>query len=373
MNAHSLAALDCFLIADDLTGAADAAVHFAAQGRRTSVSVAECAETSGATVVAVSTESRDLRGDAAYARLAASASQLDGRPAQILFKKIDSTLRGSVGAEIAAALDLFGCDAAVVSPAFPALGRVVERGALRVDREDFDPLDVAELLRSQGLERCTAVPAGAIENAISSGARAVCLDATCDRDLDRIAEEALVMDLRILWAGSGGLAAALARTLPIETASPRPRGATGPVLFCIGSTNAATVRQQAALAALRSVRTLSWEYATRDLIFDALGRGEHVCLQVPRGEAYPERVHELITGAPAAALLLSGGDTASLVARTVGTLSIELREEIAPGIPFGLIEGGDFDGTGVATKSGGFGSEDALVRIADYFLCPNHQ
>ena len=49
--------------------------------------------------------------------------------------------------------------------------------------------------------------------AIASGARVVVLDAVYDEDLDRIAAAGLATGLRILWAGSAGLAAALARTL----------------------------------------------------------------------------------------------------------------------------------------------------------------
>ncbi len=47
------------------------------------------------------------------------------------FKKIDSTLRGPVGAEIQAAMTAAGASIAIVAPAFPAMGRIVERGTLR--------------------------------------------------------------------------------------------------------------------------------------------------------------------------------------------------------------------------------------------------
>jgi D-threonate/D-erythronate kinase len=44
-----------------------------------------------------------------------------------------------------------------------------------------------------------------------------------------------------------------------------------------------------------------------------------------------------------------------------------LCAEIVPGIPRGILRGGMFDGLPVATKSGGFGDADALIRIADFF------
>jgi len=121
-----VAALDCFLIADDLTGACDAAVYFAMRGRRTVVPIAPGAAPADTSVIAISTDSRDLEPAAAREAVsAAAASRPIGSPS-MLFKKIDSTLRGHVGAEIDAALTVFGCDAALVCPAFPRMNRIVE-------------------------------------------------------------------------------------------------------------------------------------------------------------------------------------------------------------------------------------------------------
>jgi len=41
--------------------------------------------------------------------------------------------------------------------------------------------------------------------------------------------------------------------------------------------------------------------------------------------------------------------------------------EVLPGIPWGMLRGGRFDGVLVVTKSGGFGAPDALIRIAEFF------
>jgi uncharacterized protein YgbK (DUF1537 family) len=111
--------------------------------------------------------------------------------------------------------------------------------------------------------------------------------------------------------------------------------------------------------------------ATRESIGDALAGGNHVVLRIPRGLVSAEQVREHITGVPAAGLVLSGGDTASLVCRAAGVQQIELCAEIVPGIPRGILHGGEFDGVPVATKSGGFGRSDALIQIADFFACPN--
>ena len=51
------------------------------------------------------------------------------RPAMI-FKKIDSILRGNVGAEIVAALRATGCRHAFISPAIPNQKRVMREGTV---------------------------------------------------------------------------------------------------------------------------------------------------------------------------------------------------------------------------------------------------
>src|ERR1039458_9998851 len=183
--------LQCLAIADDLTGACDAAVQFALHGLRVTVSLDSNTRIAHTGVLAISTESRD-------ADLSSFREALDRLPPlrpRILFKKIDSTLRGNVGQEVVAALAAFQCDVAVVTPAFPAMGRTVEAGYLRVVHDSaFVPLEVAGCFRDL---------AGRFE----------LRDAACDAHLDAIVGEGLASGERILWAGSAGLAAALARAV----------------------------------------------------------------------------------------------------------------------------------------------------------------
>jgi len=42
------------------------------------------------------------------------------------------------------------------------------------------------------------------------------------------------------------------------------------------------------------------------------------------------------------------------------------------GLPWGFPEGGTWENFPVATKSGAFGETDALVRVADFFSCPQN-
>jgi uncharacterized protein YgbK (DUF1537 family) len=318
--------IEWLVIADDLTGACDAGVQFAQRGLATSVMLARDAPPAGARVVAVNTESRHLEEDAAEAAVAAMADWITAR---LIFKKIDSVLRGNPGAEIAAAMRAFGFEAAVATPAFPAMGRVVNAGnggaVFRSLRADIH-----------------AAP-GMVAEALATGARVVSVDAECDADLDAIVSGGMASGRRILWAGSGGLAGALARRSAAARRQAAGRQAPGRqatkgdrlsyLVFCIGSDHAVTVAQ---VAELRQARPS--------------------CVIVPLG-SIPD----------CGALVLSGGDTAAAVCRDAGARRIDLCDEILPGIPWGILRCGRFDGVPVVTKSGGFGAPDALLRVAEFF------
>ena len=133
------------ILADDLTGAADAAIAFARRGAPTCVTWGErCASDAGATVLAYDCDSRRLGAQPAAQRQRSAAIRLrseHGRHAA-LFKKIDSTLRGQPAAEIAALCDavrvpgksVFG----ICAPANPSMGRTLRDGRVFVHGEPLE-------------------------------------------------------------------------------------------------------------------------------------------------------------------------------------------------------------------------------------------
>ena len=363
------AGLECVLIADDLTGACDAAVQFALRGRRTIVSLALEGAPGNAQVLALSTESRDLEPSSIPSLMRRVASRLPIRDARMVFKKIDSTLRGHGGHEIAAAVEAFGCHAAIVTPAFPAMGRVVRNGLLAVTTDPaFRAIDLRAWLELQGAAPSRHLEAAGLAEALNSGLRFLSVDAVCEQDLEQIAAAGLRSGRRLLWAGSAGLAGALANAMPGEPAqfAVQPKSGAG-VLFCIGSDHPVTAEQESRLLASRPSVLLHPQSTTGEAVAAALSRGEHVVLRIPRGRVAPEAARALLGHARPAAVALSGGDTASLVCQAIGAHSIELRREIATGIPAGILRGGLFDGAAVVTKSGGFGMMEDLIKVADYF------
>jgi D-threonate/D-erythronate kinase len=351
--------MDIALIADDLTGACDAAIHFKMRGVRSVVHFdPEAAQE--ARVQAFSTETRDLGESEVEWKIRELAARVLAAQPQLIFKKIDSLLRGNPRIEIATALDAFGCDAAIVTPAYPGLGRTVWDGHLHIDGDaNWKPIEVASLLGSEH------VKPEQVAGALRDGARYISVDATSHSDLALLVDEGLRSGRRVLWAGSGGLASALAETLfgaAVKQADREPRAL--PVLFCIGSDHPVTALQLLSLQERHAVCISEPEGVAH-----SLRRGTHTLLRVPRAPGVYESLRLGLRGigSLAGALLLSGGDSASVVCRALGVEQIELEDQVVAGVPWGVLKGGLLDGMNVATKSGAFGGEDTLVEVAEFF------
>jgi len=118
------------IVADDLSGANDTGHQLATRGYPTTVVTGEAATVEQESVVVVNTDSRYAAPEAAAERVRSAVAQY---PASFAYKKVDSTLRGNLVAEIEAMLGATESAIAVVAPAFPAMGRVTVGGIHVVD------------------------------------------------------------------------------------------------------------------------------------------------------------------------------------------------------------------------------------------------
>ena len=280
------------LLADDLTGALDCAAAFASRGVSSFVSAGrDIAGAPRADLVSVNMDTRRMPARDAAAVVAdtvAAARAAGGRPRYV---KIDSTLRGHPGVEIGAAAEASGARLVVVTPAFPATGRTVEDGRLsvhgvplaetEVGRDPLSPVAtsrVAEVLRQHcrlPLRTCSLrdIRSGRVRHTLAvgmggaapDGPSLLLCDATSDSDLDRLVAAALRSespDASVLFAGSAGLASALARASwragDVAAATPT---AAPPILVVTASQRALADRQIAQLAARRlaDVHPLSFQ------------------------------------------------------------------------------------------------------------------
>jgi uncharacterized protein YgbK (DUF1537 family) len=321
------------IIADDLTGALDAAAAFAGTGTCVRVAVrpgALRAALVGADVVAVSTGSRDLAPEAAKQVVREVLADLP--PGIRLFKKVDSRLKGPIAAELAA----FGPVPLLVVPALPEFGRLVRGGAV-VGHGVAQPIDIAGLL-------------GAVQAEIPD----VETPAQMRRALAGAAKGALIV-------GARGAALALAAEMGLQGAVPASPGL--PMLICVGSTDPITLAQ---VAHLRGNLAELQDVAAPDGVATAApAPGVTLVQAVPGAGATGAEVAGALaeTLAPlareAATLVLTGGATAEAVLARLGVTVLDLQGDLLPGLP--LSRAGQWQ---IVTKSGGFGDESTLSLLA---------
>ena len=240
------------VIADDLTGAADTGVQFVHAGYRTAVffRATEVIEDNLDAVV-FDTDSRAMPAGFAAKRVVDAAHA--AREARTVYKKLDSTLRGNVAAELAAALGGARRERVVVAPAFPAAGRTTVGGIQRVHgvpvdeteiandpntpvREAHIPSLLADAFSSVGLLSVEDLADPDLIRRALEDYECVIADAERDADLESIVR-AVPDPASVLWAGSAGLALALGSVYPGPCAGTAgvQRTQVRPVLVVVGS------------------------------------------------------------------------------------------------------------------------------------------
>jgi uncharacterized protein YgbK (DUF1537 family) len=391
------------IIADDLTGAMDSAAQLARSGYRTAVAFRDSeAPIPDLDAVAVDTDSRPLGPEAARERVRETARRLS--EARIFYKKLDSTLRGHIAAELEVALEESGRSRAIIAPAFPSNGRTTRDGVQLLHGEPLHDTRLAEdpvtpvreahipsLLAAGGLAEVGTLDVGELKDsgrvrrAIESH-RWVVADATKDAHLEDLVES--VPDpAEVLWAGSAGLVVALGEAYPGpgKTRIPPARHPTSGtrVLTVAGSTNPTARGQLRHLDEKTAVAPIPLRSgglvegngrAVEDALRScrkSLGKGRSVALYSTDDEILPGdagRIVEALAEVVAVlseeelfeALVLTGGDTAVHVARSLGARGILLEGEIEPGVPVGILIGDR--PYRVITKSGGFGTLETLLH-----------
>lgn len=398
------------ILADDLTGAADTAARCRRFGLPATIfpDIPELPLPPGA--LAFTSDSRHLAAEAAAKqtrRTAASIPALDG----LWYKKIDSTLRGNIGSELDALLDLVDAPTAVVCPAFPAQQRVLREGILSAPNLAPGTVHLPSLLREQSRHPVAAlsleqVRSGELaanmrriveegDSGTAEGRIVIAVDALTDDDLDRVVRAQQEGMPDALLCGSAGLAGALARRVGVdEGKSALPAGrlrlAGHSVLAVVGSGSDVAHRQISFL--LRSGRDASHRAVSRTIVAPETEAAATATLdpdqpiwllQQPRpqpgtvleGTEARKRAEHLgrvssaaLARRPFDLLILVGGDTAMPILKSLGVARLSVEEELLPGMPLcsTVIDGRRML---VVLKPGHFGDEETLVSLLDRVIC----
>lgn len=418
---------DVLVVADDLTGANAAAAGFARAGlRAVTVRAAERADVvaemvSRFDVVVGTTESRHASAHIAQERVAAVVRA--GWPARLVCNRIDTTLRGNVGATTKAVLDevlaLTGGRVVVLcAPAHPAAGRHTIGGNQLLDgrrledtevahdaRNPMATSDVVGVLRQQAHVCATLIPmstvtgkqaalVAAIREALDAGVEVLVVDATIVEHLDRIASAAVEAskDLPLVWVTSdpGPASVAMARALGLV------RKTTGaPLLVVSGSATQLTRAQLAQLGAVRQTRlhrapgveggAVPDIDRTTALLDEALAAADPddvvvIATAVDERdvrELTPEQAEEIPAALAKAVrrnlemhrvdgIFSTGGDVTAALLAELGSHGLEISEEVVPLAVAGTLVGGAWDGLQVVTKGGLVGDAHTTVACVDH-------
>ncbi len=412
------------VIADDLTGGNATAAGLARAGlRAVTVTdagqpevVAEFVSRFDAVVVSVNNRHEDPARAADQVRRALRA----GWPASVVSNRVDSTLRGNVGATTEALLEelaeLSGArTVALCVPAHPGaarqtVGGVQLLGGLRLEETELarDPRSpvrdsrVADLLARQTDLPVLEVPlarvtgpeedlVGALRDAADGGARIVVVDALTDEHVTRVARAAARVaedvagggdPLRWLCVDPGP--ATLAAALADDAVRP---ASSSPYLAVSGSATELTRRQLDRLCAARAVRVVrlaldgsgspdvdATARALREALASATGPEVVLLASALTGEDLlggdaGERVPAALAHAARRALeearidglYATGGDVAAACFGELGADGLEVADEVVPLAVGGSLVGGPWSGLPVVTKGGLIGDDETAV------------
>lgn len=391
------------IVADDFTGANDTGVQLKRRGVPTSVVFSsEFIASEGSFVL--DTESRALGPEEAAAAVRAGLKGVDLTAFGRVMKKVDSTLRGSVAAEIKAVDELYGSELVVFAPALPDLGRTTVGGVhllkgIPITRTELakDPKtpvtedNITKLLEAVYDEPVThisedQVSAGEIDFSVG---RVFTCDSATNADLRSVIQAAVATGKRTLWVGTAAMADHL---LGVEVDVP-------PALAVVASVSAVS-REQVNFAAGEGIplvsvpipelltgeqkmetyvaQTVALLKEGKDAILASsascnraeldrsVAVGEKLNMTREQVSGYTQMVMGRMTKAileqtPISGMFLTGGDTALGFFMEARSLGSSIVTEIAVGIPMMRLSGGPFAGLKVVTKAGAFGKEDAIT------------
>jgi len=413
------------IIADDFTGASDSGIKFKERNLETKVvwdlEIRKYLDKGN--LISLDLDTRNISEEEAYQRTEYIFKQLHMVNSRKIFKKIDSTMRGNITAEINAMLDSKEIDFTVVIPSYPDNNRYLKGGKLYVNDvllEDtpfykdvllpFKSSLATEIISFQSKYKVKRLNKEDIsynfeENICSSlkdNVKIFVCDAETNQDIQEIYDNFSTLNNEFIWSGSAGLANIIAKSLKSkEFDSISQYEPENGIIVALGSTNEVTRKQLQALVLqtdinsieISAYKLLHSEKLQSEIleialeIFEYLSEGENVVIYTNASDAEQQKLNdyklkkninnrqigkkiskglgmiidEVNRKFKIKNLIMSGGDTAKGIADTINYKEYELFHSIEEGMPLGILQSDNSQIISV-TKSGGFGTEDSLVK-----------
>ena len=403
-------------VADDFTGASDAASFLMSKGMKTILFNGKPdGEIPPCQAVVIALKSRTQETKSAVADSMAAFTWLKEQGAQHLYFKycstFDSTKEGNIGPVVDAMLKAFGEKYTILCPALPVNKRTVENGILYVDgvplsethmkNHPLTPMwesEIAKLMDPQGkyqtLNVNTELLAKSKEEILAVVDEFgkdkehfyIVPDYVNDENGTKIAE--VFGDLTVLTGGSGILAPLAAKYQQAQAAKDSmTNGVDGKGIVLAGSCSKATLEQiadfqtkgyasykidpMAVLSGTETVDTV-WDFvkahADEEVLLYSSDQAENVAEIQKVGK---DKIAALLEGLTAAVaeravangytrIIVAGGETSSAVAKKLGYHCFETGASIAPGVP--IMAPLSNENIRIVLKSGNFGQTDFFAR-----------
>lgn len=421
-----------YIIADDMTGANDAGVQLSKMGISSTVFLdfKESQLQTTEDVAIIDTDSRSISENAAYEKIFKASTVFLNQGYEHVYKKMDSTLRGNVAAELSAVVSVHQPEMVVIVPAFPKMNRHTVNGTQYVNghlvsetefgkdpktpvNDSFIPNLFKQYIEDQIILIDQETLALDEENLINmimgnidQGKNWFVCDAKTDEDLIRIATVFAKTNKKTVWAGSAGLIEYLPEALQIKKTSTAQQEelAISKTLTVSASLSNVTKQQlekvrtmtDAYFIELNPVDLIQQTYSLHQIVDDlsAQTKKRHFVLFVESSELNrkateqlkttlsmdPAKISETITkelGKIAKTivntfpeingLLLTGGDTAKAVSNQLQMNQMKLFTEVEAGLPLGRLSNETCDRKfWTVTKAGGFGYDQSLMNVLEY-------
>lgn len=262
-----------YIIADDLTGANDTGVQFHKQGYEVKVLIEDLAEADflaenkDKKVGVIDTETRENNLADSTAKINKLFKDLKFKKEDIIYKKIDSTLRGNIGSEIELIMNFAKKDLTILTPSFPQNKRFTIGGNLIVNDEPLGSSEYSQRNIDAGeasyipsiINLQTDLAVGKIElkdvikgkeiilekinRLYQKGKRIIVLDSITEVHLKDILSAGESLDKDVLYSGSAGFANIIAKKYSLENKKIDFSLKTSPFLIINGSRNSISNQQ----------------------------------------------------------------------------------------------------------------------------------
>lgn len=424
------------VIADDLTGANATGVRLSKQGFLTQTKVHYEQEIfeSDYNAVCIDTDSRYTDKVTTETRVKKVLENLSQWQADIICKRIDSTVRGNIGIEIDSMLNFLGEKAiSIVVASFPDSNRITAGGYLLVNGVPVQETDVAkdpvnplknsfipDIIAGQsehdvahiGLDIVLAGRRAilkTLEAAISDQKRIIVFDAVTNEEIENIAQAMVnIEDYKLIPTDPGPLTATYSSLFTKQSSQDKR------VIATIGSVTSNTEKQLQYLISKINVEPIyvdalhlvenveNWEAEVNKIVEKALEKIENdeliIITSMPPGkeqldlgqiakhqkqneEYLAKRItdglakitRQIVEQSPIKinGIFSCGGDVTASICSVTEAKGIELIDEVQPLLAYGKFVEGHFNGIPLVTKGGMAGDQKAIYTSIKQLLHSN--